>query len=177
MNLLQRLKQRLDSVPTEVAVRALGNGLLNELDAAAKSAPSATDTTKKDEGYRQRNVLVAALARVYPSGIRRTNIEGWSEDWHGCVYIDLPSGQISYHYHDSQAHLFAGLPPYTKEWDGHDKKTVEDRLLTITAFPLAVTEIDAPCRTCNDDPKVCATVPGLRHCEKAMRETDGPHGG
>lgn len=26
-----------------------------------------------------------------------------------------------------------------------------------------------PCLTCNDDPAVCATVPGLRHCEKAMR--------
>jgi hypothetical protein len=29
---------------------------------------------------------------------------------------------------------------------------------------------EAPCETCNDDPSVCATVPGLRHCEAAMRE-------
>lgn len=28
---------------------------------------------------------------------------------------------------------------------------------------------EAPCETCNDDPKVCATVPGLRHCEAAQR--------
>jgi hypothetical protein len=28
---------------------------------------------------------------------------------------------------------------------------------------------EKPCATCNDDPAVCATVPGLRHCEKAMR--------
>lgn len=27
----------------------------------------------------------------------------------------------------------------------------------------------APCGTCNDDPAVCATVPGLRHCEAANR--------
>lgn len=35
--------------------------------------------------------------------------------------------------------------------------------------PAAVTETDAPCHTCDDDPKVCAEVPGLRHCEKAQR--------
>lgn len=93
------------------------------------------DATKaeKDEAYRQRNVLVAALARLYPSGTRKTNIEGWSEDWHGCVYIDLPAGQVSYHYHDSQAHLFAGLPPYEKPWDGHDKEEAERRLSAVSA--------------------------------------------
>ena len=30
---------------------------------------------------------------------------------------------------------------------------------------------EPPCATCNDDPDVCATVPGLRHCEAATRET------
>lgn len=86
---------------------------------------------EKDEAYRQRNHLVAALASLFPSGIRATNIEGWEPDWHGCVFIDLPSGQISYHYHDSQAPLFADLPPYTKKWDGHDKETVHKRLAAI----------------------------------------------
>ncbi len=95
--------------------------------------PSSTEaiTAEKDEAYRQRNVLVAALARLFPSGIRKTSIAAWSEDWHGCVYIDLPAGQISYHYHDSQAHLFDGLPPYEKHWDGHDKETVEKRLAAL----------------------------------------------
>lgn len=88
---------------------------------------------EKDEAYRQRNHLVAALARLFPSGIARTNISGWSPDWHGCCFIDLPSGQISYHYHDSHAHLFEGLPPYTKVWDGHDKEAVHARLAAIPA--------------------------------------------
>ena len=35
-------------------------------------------------------------------------------------------------------------------------------------------EADAPCETCNDDPAVCADVPGLRHCEKAQREEPAP---
>ena len=87
-----------------------------------------TETEEKDEAYRQRNHLVAALARQFPSGIAHTNIAGWDPEWHGCCFIDLPSGQVSYHYHDSQAHLFAGLPRYTKPWDGHDKETVHARL-------------------------------------------------
>ena len=90
-----------------------------------------TDTEEKDEAYRQRNYLVAALARLFPSGIRATNLSGWDPEWHGCVYIDLPAGQISYHYHDREAHLFEDLPPYEKPWDGHDKETVHDRLLLV----------------------------------------------
>jgi hypothetical protein len=77
-------------------------------------------TERKDGAYLERNRVVAALAKCFPSGIARTAIEGWSEDWHGCVYIDLPTGQVSWHYHDSQAYLFECLPPYAKPWDGHD---------------------------------------------------------
>jgi hypothetical protein len=87
----------------------------------------------KNSAYFERNNLVAALARVYPSGIRRTSIEGWDDDWHGCCFIDLPSGQISYHYHNSHAHLFEGLSPYETPWDGHDKDTVHARLAAIDA--------------------------------------------
>ena len=75
---------------------------------------------RKDGAYYERNQVVAALAKCFPSGTARTAIEGWSEDWHGCVYIDLPTGQVSWHYHDSHAHLFADLPEYRGGWDGHD---------------------------------------------------------
>lgn len=73
----------------------------------------------KDAAYLERNQVVAALASVFPSGIARTDIPGWLPEWHRCVYIDLPTGQASWHYHDSQHDLFAHLPTYTKEWDGH----------------------------------------------------------
>lgn len=80
---------------------------------------------RKDGAYEERNQVVAALAHLavhmgWKAGIARTAIEGWSDDWHGCVYINLPSGQVSWHFHDSHAHLFRGLPPYTDAWDGHD---------------------------------------------------------
>lgn len=86
---------------------------------------------RKDAAYLERNQVVAALAKCFPSGIAKTVIEGWSEDWHGCVYIDLPTGQVSWHYRDSQAYLFAGLPRYTGLWDGHDTPEKYRRLAAL----------------------------------------------
>ena len=80
---------------------------------------------RKDAAYLERNQCVALIARMAlalgcKAGTATTAIDGWSEDWHGCVYIDLPEGQVSWHFHDSQKDLFAGLPMYQSWWDGHD---------------------------------------------------------
>jgi hypothetical protein len=87
----------------------------------------------KDGAYLERNRCVALLAQLMLAaggcaGIARTPIEGWSEDWFGCVFIDLPTGQASWHFHDSQAHLFAGLPPYRGTWDGHTTPQKYERM-------------------------------------------------
>lgn len=81
--------------------------------------------TRKDEAFAERNRVVAALARLalslgWRAGLRDTNIDGWDPEWHGCVYIDTPEGQISWHYNDRHAEFFDDLPPYTGEWDGHN---------------------------------------------------------
>ncbi len=83
---------------------------------------------RKDEAYLERNRLVALLSTLFPAGRARTAIDGWSEDWHGCVYIDLPTGQASWHYHDSQAYLFAHLPEYQGEWDRHTTEQKYERI-------------------------------------------------
>lgn len=75
---------------------------------------------RKDAAYEERNRVVALLASVFPSGIKRTAIEGWDDEWHGCVYIDTPRGQLSWHYHDSHARFFEHLPAYGEDWDRHD---------------------------------------------------------
>lgn len=89
---------------------------------------------RKDNAYLERNQCVSLIATManalgYRAGTARTAIEGWSESWHGCVYIDIPAGQVSWHYHDSHAHLFAHLPPYCDEWDGHDTPEKYRRVL------------------------------------------------
>jgi hypothetical protein len=69
--------------------------------------------------YNERNRLVALLATLFPSGKAKTVIEGWDEAWLGCVYIDFPWGQASWHYHTDDEWMFARLPEYTNPWDGH----------------------------------------------------------
>ena len=72
-----------------------------------------------NNAYKERNQLVALLSTVFPSGKAKTAIEGWDEAWHGCVYIDFPWGQASWHYHTDDEWMFEHLPQYTMQWDGH----------------------------------------------------------
>ena len=83
-----------------------------------------------NNAYRERNQLVALLSTLFPSGKAKTAIEGWDEAWHGCVYIDFPWGQASWHYHTDDEWMFEHLPPYTKPWDGH---TTEAKYAAIAA--------------------------------------------
>lgn len=82
----------------------------------------------RDHAYRERNHLAAFLSHLYPAGTKATNIPGWDKEWQGCVYVDLPTGQVSWHYHEREAHLFAHLPVYEKEWDGHCSEEKYERL-------------------------------------------------
>lgn len=97
---------------------------------------------KLQDVYTERNKVVALLARIYPSGIGKTAIEGWAPEWHNVVYIDTPAGQMSWHYHDRDAYLFAGLPFYEKAWDGHTTpekyQRLEDMLTALDAVQDAV---------------------------------------
>lgn len=85
----------------------------------------------KDAAYRERNTLVALLARISLAvdsdadgsvGVAKTGITGWDSEWNGCCYIEMAWGgdgvQCSWHYHDRDAHLFERLPAYTRGWDG-----------------------------------------------------------
>lgn len=107
-------------------------GTLNEAAAfhlAALKNQLRTVVAAKDDAYLERNRVVAALASgPWPSGTGKTTIADWSPEWHNCVYIDMPFGQVSWHYHDDHAPLFAHLPPYTGQWDGHTTAQKYERL-------------------------------------------------
>lgn len=90
-----------------------------------------------DAVYLERNQVVAALAACaqrlgWRAGVALTDIPGWEADWRHCVYIDLPTGQVSWHFHDSQAALFAFLPPYDGTYDGHGTEEKYDRVVALT---------------------------------------------
>lgn len=118
---------------SHVASESFRIGVEHQAAREAAEAKAARLEERKDDAYRERNQVVAALARLFPSGLARTDIPGWSSDWHGCVYIDLPTGQVSWHFHDSQADLFAGLPAYSGSWDGHDTDEKYRRLAALEA--------------------------------------------
>ena len=125
------------------AVDARVKELEAELGAARDEAKTELDLMRerKDGAYLERNQCVSLIARMalklgYDVKVCRTAIEGWSEDWHGCVYITLPTGQVSWHFHDSQAYLFDRLPKGEAVWDGHDTPTKYERVMTAFADQL-----------------------------------------
>lgn len=80
---------------------------------------------QKDGAYEERNRCVALVARMLlllggQVAVTKTEIEGWSPEWHNCVYMWLPTGQVSWHFHDKHSPLFEGLPRAIAKWDGHD---------------------------------------------------------
>lgn len=90
-----------------------------------------------DAAYAERNKVVAGFAALavehgYRAGVARTAIEGWAPEWHNCVYIDLPTGQVSWHFHDRERELFAFLPKYSGKWDGHDTDEKYRRVVALT---------------------------------------------
>jgi hypothetical protein len=82
---------------------------------------------QKDAAYLERNQCVALLAKLahrlgWDVGVGRhpdTDAE-WGNEWRNILFIELPTGQVSWHFHDSNMELLEGLPRYQKPWDGHD---------------------------------------------------------
>lgn len=133
------------AVDREIALRAEVAGLKATLGATVKAADEdrATHaeairvlTEQKNGAYSERNKCVAALARMalalgWRAGVgQHADVPGesWDADWRTLVAIDLPTGQVTWHFHDSEKPLIEGLPVYAGSWDGHDTPTKYARL-------------------------------------------------
>ncbi len=87
---------------------------------------------EKDDGYRERNKVVAALSRLFPAWLGRHEEDpNWGKEWMNIVFIKLPTGQVSWHLHDSDMQLFAHLEQGEEKWDGHTTEEKYERLLSI----------------------------------------------
>lgn len=82
----------------------------------------------KNRAYAERNNCVAVMARMaldlgYSAGLGLHEDETECEPgWRFIVFIDLPTGQVSWHIHDSELPKFSFLEKYTNKWDRHDTK-------------------------------------------------------
>jgi hypothetical protein len=89
-----------------------------------------------DNAYDERNRLVAALARFVVDGGRawlgrhEGDPDHWDPEWLNVVYVELPTGQCSWHVHDGDLPLFAFLQgrPALRPWDGHSTIEKYDRV-------------------------------------------------
>lgn len=89
----------------------------------------------KNNAYHERNILVCALTKLFPAYLaRHSDEEEWEDDWRWIVYIDLPTGQVSWHIHDSERNLFDHLEIKENKWDGHNTERKYERLLAIQSL-------------------------------------------
>ena len=106
-----------------------------------------TPRSDKDQAYWERNQLVLALSKIWPSWLELHPLEDekWEKDWRHIVFIEMPymrynpamahisaeacnrpdTHQLSWHIHDSEVKYFSHLELKSgNSWDGH---TVEDK--------------------------------------------------
>lgn len=92
---------------------------------------------EKDGAYRERNKLVSALSKLFPSslGKHEKTDKTWHKEWMNIVYINLPTGQVSWHLHDTDLPLFAHLEYKNEKWDGHTTEQKYERLSNLNPTP------------------------------------------
>ena len=90
---------------------------------------------QKDGAYSERNQLVAALSKLFPSWMEWHSEEdaAWDNDWRNIVFIELPTGKVSWHIHDSELNHFHHLRKMVGSyWDGH---TTDEKYRRLAALP------------------------------------------
>lgn len=93
----------------------------------------------RDQAYTERNHLVALLAALYPSWKTRhpEEDESWEDDWRWIIGVQLPTGQATWHVHDSELHLFDHVERRDVAWDGHSTEEKYERIAALTRHPTA----------------------------------------
>ena len=88
--------------------------------------------SEPDEAYMDRNLAVQVLAILARQQGYQIGIRNREDDW-PILYVDLPTGQVSWHIPKDE--IVALLPDYPGEWEGHDLKEKRDRLRRFLEVP------------------------------------------
>ncbi len=91
---------------------------------------------QKDMAYSERDRCVAAIAALAVRlnwsvwlGRHEASDKSWDHDWRTIVFMNLPSGQVSWHIHDSELPWFDFVPMIPERpWDGHTTQQKYARL-------------------------------------------------
>jgi hypothetical protein len=86
----------------------------------------------KDQAYWERNQLVCALSKVFPAWLEKNHYPGVDPEWENVVFIDLPTGQASWHINTDEMGVFEHLSFIPGDsWDGHSTEEKYKRLASI----------------------------------------------
>lgn len=93
-------------------------------------------TAQVAKAYAQRDELLVALSKVWPSHLMPTKASaltaGNDEDWLWSLYLDAPCGQLVYPLNNALAAQFSHLDRHRdNEWDGHLAKERSKRLASL----------------------------------------------
>lgn len=87
-------------------------------------------SAKFNELYEERNRLVGlAVSVAQEKGLKTGKAEDPEDEEWVLIYIDLPTGQVSWHVHRSDLRYFPPMGEYDKPWDGHSTPKKYDRVL------------------------------------------------
>lgn len=96
---------------------------------------------QKDGAYAERNKLVSLLSKMLPASIEQHVMkegEDWDDDWRAVVFVNLPTGQATWHIHCTEEWMFQHLDSVGNKWDGHTTeekyKRVDDCTLDNFAY-------------------------------------------
>lgn len=127
---LDQLEQRFTLVSSDLEATR------DELRRTREALVARAETAEARAGdlLRERNLLVAVAARLAIESDRAAWIgfregEGIEAEWRNVAYLDLPTGQVSFHLHESERPLFAALPQIDDGFDGHDRGVKAARML------------------------------------------------
>jgi hypothetical protein len=84
-----------------------------------------------DTIYAERDMCVSLIAKMaqelgYKVGIQQTEDPAWP-----LVFINLPTGQVSWHVKREELEYFPTMRPYNEIWDGH---TTEQKYKRVTDY-------------------------------------------
>lgn len=85
---------------------------------------------QKNNAYHERDQLVSALSKVYPSHLARDVYPDVEDSWRNIVCIHLPTGQATWHIHEIELEMFEHLHSGDAAcyWDGHSTEEKYARL-------------------------------------------------
>lgn len=127
--LAQLLERDAYAETTRLQLAEGSHKLRGQLDVARAERTAALGRVTAAEkalnnAYNERAQLVALLAAIYPS---TWGIDPDWTDWH-VVYVQLPTGQASWHISPSDRELFAHVSGPAGDWDGHTTDEKYERI-------------------------------------------------